>query len=311
MILWQKQASAEWLADNEALLEEFSPGNVAITTRPGWVRSLVQVFCPSLAQSEGLRRKFGGRTIKLPHNWLTLYQPPVSLAPLRIGHRLEIVRARSQSSQSQLIIPAAGAFGTGEHATTAMSLRLLERATRSLAPGWRLLDVGTGTGILALAAERFGAGHVLGLDHDPRAVAHARSNARLNRIRRARFVRGDVLAWRPAIRYDFIMANLFSELLIAALPIFRRALRVDGRLIVSGILCEQAQGVMRALGRSGFRLEEKRRRGKWVALQCGSAPPLQTPLSGMRGSARPSIRNPGQDLQDYQDGRVCGRVFLS
>ena len=273
MILWQKQASARWLANNEALLEEFSPENVAITTCPGRVRSLVQVFCPSRAQSEELRHKFGGTARKLPRDWLRTFQPPGSLAPLRIGNRLEIVPGRTRTAKAtgkpQLIIPAAGAFGTGEHATTAMSLRLLERATRSLAPGWRLIDAGTGTGILALAAARFGAGRVLGLDNDPRAVAHARSNARLNRIRGPRFVRVDVLAWRPAILYDFITANLFSELLIAALPIFRRALRAKGRMVVSGILREQAPGVERALQRSDFRLEEKRRRGKWVALLAG------------------------------------------
>ena len=274
MILWQKQASAEWLADNKALLEAFSPGNVAITARPGRVRSLVQVFCKNSSVAKELQRKFGGRATKLPRNWLVVFQPPRSLTPLRIGHRLEIVHEPTRTSKAtdkpQLIIPAAGAFGTGEHATTAMSLRLLERATRSLAPGWRILDAGTGTGILALAAARGGAGRVLGLDNDPRAVAHARSNARLNRIRGTQFVRADVLTWRPAIRYDFITANLFSELLIAALPIFRRALRAEGRMIVSGVLREQASAVECALHRSGFHLKEKRRRGKWVALLAGS-----------------------------------------
>ena len=270
MILWQKQVGAKWLATNEALLEEFSPGNVAIIARPGRVRSLVEVFCKSPSMAERLQRKFGGRATKLPRNWLAICQAPGSFAPLRIGNRLEIVRERMRPSRAagspQLIIPAAGAFGTGEHATTAMSLRLLECVTRSLAPGWRLLDAGTGTGILALAAARFGASHVLGLDNDPRAVAHARGNARLNHIRGVQFVRADVLAWRPTLRCDVITANLFSELLVAALPLFRRALRARGRIIISGILREQAPGVIRALSRSGFRLEEKRRRGKWVAL---------------------------------------------
>ena len=174
---------------------------MAITARPGRVRSLVQVVCESPSASKELQRRFGGSATKLPRNWLAIYQRPRSLAPLRIGHRLEIMSERAQTpkvtGRPQLIIPAAGAFGTGEHATTAMSLRLLERATRSFAPGWQLLDAGSGTGILALAAARFGARQVLGLDLDPRAVAHARSNARLNRIRSAQFVRADVLTWRP------------------------------------------------------------------------------------------------------------------
>jgi ribosomal protein L11 methyltransferase len=174
--------------------------------------------------------------------------------------------------KSRLVIPAAGAFGTGEHATTAMSLRLLEETTRNLSPGWRLFDAGAGAGILALAARRLGAGEVLGLDNDPRAVAHARQNARLNQISRARFLAGDVLLWKPTARYDVVTANLFSELLIAALPIFRRALRASGQLIVSGILREQAGSVEQALRRSGFHLEKRRRRGKWVALLAGDRP---------------------------------------
>src|SRR5207244_8027136 len=84
-----------------------------------------------------------------------------------------------------LVIPASAAFGTGEHATTAMSLRLLERVTRKWKDGWSLGDLGTGSGILALAAKRFGAGRVVGIDIDPTAISMAESNARLNKVRGA------------------------------------------------------------------------------------------------------------------------------
>lgn len=268
LFLWQKQAGAKWLAPNEALLETFSPGNVAMIARPGRARSLVQVVCETRSMAGRLQRKFGGRTTKLPRNWLATYRPPRSLAPLRIGRRLEIVHEPSQSSKPNLIIPVAGAFGTGDHATTAMTLRLLEEATRNFSAGWRLLDAGTGTGILALAARRFGASEVLGLDNDPRAVAHARQNARLNQIARARFEVADLMCWRPSIRYEVITANLYSELLIAALAALRRALRPEGRLIISGILREQADSFVHALRRSGFEIEALRRRGKWGALCC-------------------------------------------
>ncbi len=147
-----------------------------------------------------------------------------------------------------------------------MSLRLLEDATRKLAPGWRLLDAGTGSGILALAARRLGAAEVFGLDIDPRAVAHARQNARLNHIGRARFIVADVLHFKAQTRYEVVTANLFSELLSAALPILRRALRPDGCLIVSGILREQAESVVHALAKARFPLAQQRRRGKWIAL---------------------------------------------
>jgi len=136
-----------------------------------------------------------------------------------------------------------------------------------------LLDVGTGTGVLALAARRFGAREVLGLDNDPRAVAHARQNARLNHISRARFITADLLHWKSSTRYNFITANLFSELLIAALPTFRHALHAKGYLIASGILQEQTDEVTRALHQNAFQVEKRRRRGKWIAFLAARGKP--------------------------------------
>ena len=175
MYLWKFHAGAEWLARHEDELQEFAPGNLAVINQPGKVRSLVQVTCKTRGEATSLIRRFGGGAEKLPHNWQEKYLPSEPRAPLRIGRRLLILTSPEAGVRPQLVIPSAGAFGTGEHATTAMSLRLLEEATRRLPSGWRLLDAGTGTGILALAARRFGAGQVLGLDADPRAVGHARS----------------------------------------------------------------------------------------------------------------------------------------
>ena len=273
MILWQKQVTPQWLAANESLLEEIAGSDLAVISHPGRVRSQVEVICRRRAGAQKLARMFGGVARVLPRNWPEIARSQEARAPIRIGRRLEIVSEptpeRKAGRRPQLIIPAAGAFGTGEHATTAMSIRLLEEITRHLRPGWRLFDAGTGTGILALAAWRFGASEVLGLDLDHRAVAHARRNARLNQISRARFIVADLLRWKPAVRYEFITANLFSELLIAALPTFRHALQANGHLIASGILREQGESVARALRRAEFRLEEQRRRGKWIALLAG------------------------------------------
>ena len=268
MILWQKQTSPAWLAENETRLQELAGANLALIARPGHGRTLVQVICHRRPIAAELVRAFGGATEMVPRNWLELCQSKHSHPPIRVGRRLEIVgeSGDSKSGKSQLIIPAAGAFGTGEHATTAMSLRLLEEATRKLPAGWRLLDAGTGTGILALAARLLGAREVLGLDIDRRAVAHARQNARLNHIARAKFIAADVLRWKALARYEVVTANLFSELLIAALPRLQRALRPNSCLIVSGILREQAASVIRALAHAQFRIEKKRRRGKWIAL---------------------------------------------
>ena len=268
MILWRKQVTPRWLVANEPLLEEIAASDLVVISRPGKVRSLVQVICRRRAGAQKLVREFGGVARVLPRNWLEFAQKQEAHAPIRIGRRLEIVSEPTRSSKVRnmplLVIPAAGAFGTGEHATTAMSLRLLEEITRNRRLSWRLLDAGTGTGVLALAARHLGAREVLGLDNDPQAVAHARQNARLNHISRTRFIAADLLRWKPSARYEVVTANLFSELLIAALPTFRHALRAKGYLIASGILHGQAEAVARALRRNAFQLEKQRRRGKWI-----------------------------------------------
>jgi len=269
MILWRKQVTHRWLAVNQPSLEEIAANDLAVILRAGKVRSLVQVICRRRAGAQQLVREFGGVARVLPRNWLKFAQKQEAHPPIRIGRRLEIVSEPAAASKvnnmALLVIPAAGAFGTGEHATTAMSLRLLEEITRNRRLSWRLLDAGTGTGVLALAARRLGASEVLGLDNDPGAVAHARRNTRLNRISRALFIAADLLRWKPSARYEFVTANLFSELLIAGLPTFRQALRAKGYIIVSGILQGQAEAIARALGRNAFQIEKQRRRGKWVA----------------------------------------------
>ena len=173
-----------------------------------------------------------------------------------------------------MLIPAGAAFGTGEHATTAMSLRLLERCTRFWGAQaaslrcpeaeWSLLDLGTGTGILALAAKKLGAGRVIAIDHDPIAISTARANARRNKIENIDFRAVDLRRWKFPRKIEIITANLFSELLIEILPKLKRA----QRLILSGILREQEAELVGALKRNGIVIVETRRRGKWIALAC-------------------------------------------
>ena len=156
--------------------------------------------------------------------------------------------------------------------TTAMSLRLLERCTRfwgaqagslrSPEPERTLLDLGTGTGILALAAARFGAKRVIAIDHDPVAIATARENARRNKLDNIDFRVADVRRRPFPPRIEIITANLFSELLIEIVPKLKRA----QRLILSGILREQEAQLVRALKRNGIVIVEMRRRGKWIAI---------------------------------------------
>jgi ribosomal protein L11 methyltransferase len=264
MYLWRRRIDLASLIAEE--LFALAPALVAITQVHWQRRAVVEVCCRTKAEVREWQRRLGGRAERLAAGWEKKYLAVARLAPLRIGRRLRVVSDAGGGLPNELVIPAAGAFGTGEHATTAMCLRLLEEVSRGRSLGWTMLDVGTGTGILALAARRLGAVAALGLDNDPRAVAHARANARMNKIGAVKFVRQDFLRWKPAARFDFVAANLFSELLIAAVPVFRRSLGTNGRLILSGILRAQADEVIQQFSRCGFALLEIRRRGKWVAL---------------------------------------------
>ena len=162
----------------------------------------------------------------------------------------------------RLVLPAGTAFGTGEHATTAMSLRLLEQVTRGWTPGWSLVDLGSGTGILALAAKCFGAKSVIGIDVDPVAIATAKENARLNKVDDLDFHLADVRRWNFPRKIDIVTANLFSELLIEVLPKLKRS----RWLILSGVLRGQEKELVRALRRNKIDIVQVRRRGKWIAI---------------------------------------------
>jgi len=143
-----------------------------------------------------------------------------------------------------------------------MSLRLLERLTREWKNSWSLADLGTGSGILALAAERFGAGRVVGIDIDPKAIFVAKANARLNKIDNVDFKLGDLRKWKSRAGRDIVAANLYSQLLIEILP----KLRHGHWLILSGVLRMQENKLFHALRRNKIEIVKVNRRGKWIAV---------------------------------------------
>jgi ribosomal protein L11 methyltransferase len=287
-----------WVKAHEDLLQAHADGRLVIVGKPGRKRLELEIVCRSRSASTALIREFGGRIKVLPRNWLERFAR-ADLKPIKIGKRLVIVRSinevpscsvrcpqrssrhdagsdalrtahTSTGNAAVLIIPASLAFGTGEHATTAMSVRLLEQLTRHWKPGWSLVDLGTGSGILALAAKRFGAGRVTGIDNDPAAISVAKSNARLNRIHGAGFQLTDVHKWSPAVQTDVVTANLYSDLLIEILP----KLNAGAWLILSGILRNQRDELVHALRRNGFGIINMKRRGKWIAILAAQNPHL-------------------------------------
>ena len=265
MYLWRRLAALRWLIANEELLRSSVRDRLAVIERPGWKRALLEVACQSRKQARDLVKEFDGRIERLPRDWLERLGKE-KCKPLRIGKRLVIMRAKEKreagSFPYKLVLPAGTAFGTGEHATTAMSLRLLEQVTRGWTSGWSLVDLGSGTGILGLTAKFFGAKSVIGIDVDPVAIATAKENARLNKIDNLDFHLADVRRWNFPRKIDIVTANLFSELLIEVLPKLKRS----RWLILSGVLRDQEKELVRALRRNKIDIVQVRRRGKWVAI---------------------------------------------
>jgi ribosomal protein L11 methyltransferase len=282
MHVWRKLANQRWLSAHGKPLQARARGRLVIISRPGRKRLQLEIACTSRNVARKLTEEFGGRAEKWPRDWLKRFTDLNKSKPLKVGKRLLISTTASSRAKPKaygvkrairsgrpevrqplvLVIPASAAFGTGEHATTAMSLRLLERLSRKWEKGWSLADLGTGTGILALAAKRFGAGRVTGIDIDPRAISIAKANARLNKIDNADFRLGDVRRWKPGVRWDVIAANLYNGLLISVVSKLRRS----NWLILSGVLHRQEAELLRVLQKNNMEIASVKRRGKWIAL---------------------------------------------
>jgi ribosomal protein L11 methyltransferase len=154
------------------------------------------------------------------------------------------------------------AFGTGHHPTTRMCLLLLEKHLR---PGMEVLDLGTGSGILALAAARLGAASVLALDTDPLAVKAARENVRKNGLTGTIKVRKGTLAPRWG-SFDLIVANLTARPILELLPALSSSLKTGGVLIAGGIIGDREDEVEKGLLGAGLKLQEKAAEGEWRTL---------------------------------------------
>jgi ribosomal protein L11 methyltransferase len=155
------------------------------------------------------------------------------------------------------------AFGTGEHATTRGCIRLLDGAIRE---GDRVLDVGSGSGILAIAAARLGAAEVVAVEYDPDANLNARENLELNSVSdRVRILErlADAALIRDLAPFDLILANILSGVIRPLLPAFAASLREEGRLIVSGILRSEHAEVVAAAERAGFRISRVDEEEEW------------------------------------------------
>lgn len=176
-------------------------------------------------------------------------------------------RGRAPPNAVQLRIEAGAAFGTGHHGTTVGCLLAYDALIKARRFD-RVLDVGTGTGVLAIAAKRTGSKVAVGTDIDRVSARIAAENARLNRAP-ARMIHASGLSHRDVRRaapYDLVFANILAAPLVALSLDIRHALRPGGLAILSGLLRTQERRVLAAYRSKGFRLVSRRHRDAWATL---------------------------------------------
>jgi ribosomal protein L11 methyltransferase len=259
----------------------------------------VRAYLPVDEQIEETRRKleeslyYLGMIQPLPaavfnpiadQNWMEAWKGHYK--PILIGKRLVIVPAWLESPDPFRIaikIDPGMAFGTGTHPTTQLCLELIEKCLQDLLGhkdlgGLNVIDVGCGSGILSIAALKLGAARALGVDIDPESARNSRENADANGIGEE-LILGigsvkDILEGRFAYRTgQLAVANILAPVIIRLFDFgLADLLEPQGVLILSGILQEQAQGVVEAAQTKGLEMNEKRQIGDWVALMMSSLP---------------------------------------
>jgi ribosomal protein L11 methyltransferase len=273
-----------WEQGALGVVEEESPGEPA----------RLRAFFPETASSTGLLRSVcayraslaalgfaiaGEPDIAPLHDseWASAWQQ--SFPPRAVGDRLLIAppwEVRSDTATDDrihVIIEPGRAFGTGHHGSTEGCLVLLEGALRSFdAPPSRLLDIGTGSGILAIAAMKLGVPRALGIDFDPDAIAAARLNAERNdcasRIA-LELARPEELSACPP--FPLLLANLLTHTHVALLPQYARLTVPGGFLVLGGILADEADVVREALVAAGFSERAQVVVDGWASLRFASS----------------------------------------
>ena len=267
---WKKLGSAKWEDAWVERLREVSD-RLAITALAGAKTIRLEAFQLTKAQAERLKKNFGGTVA--PQKMPRAVSEAVT-KPIRVREKLIIVGtereraalAKAEPDRAVLLVPAGMAFGTGDHDTTATCLRFLADVSDELTgKTWELLDLGAGSGILALAARVLGARKVEASDFDPHAVRTAKENVKLNHLRGVVVKKADVREWTPTRTWEVVAANLFSGLLVEVAPKIVAAVAPGGRLVFSGILRVQEAEVLAAFRKAGLRIDRTVRKGKWVS----------------------------------------------
>ena len=193
-------------------------------------------------------------------NWKKYFKP------IEIGEKLAVVPSwenyENTDNRTILSIDPGAAFGTGTHATTSLCLALLEKY---ISNGCNMLDIGTGSGILAIASLLLGGENSVGVDIDAQSVKTGKENAEINNVsKKTEFIVGN-LADKVSGKYDVICANIVADVIIELLPDAARFLKEKGVIIISGIIDIRKDDVLKAVKENSFCVIEENYRDNWCA----------------------------------------------
>lgn len=186
--------------------------------------------------------------------------------PVNVGEKLSIIAPwhKAIPNRINIIIDPGMAFGTGHHETTVRCLMMVERFSKEISRKHRFLDIGTGTGILAITASKLGFDYVVGLDIDPLAIDAARRNVELNKLNNVEIKCIGLEDIKES--FDFIIANLLANTLIELAPQIASHLNNSGIIVFSGIIEGQEGNVIEKYERFNIHFVEKITDGKWITL---------------------------------------------
>ena len=194
-------------------------------------------------------------------NWKKYYKP------FHAGERLVVKPSWEpyQAQENDLVIEMdpGMAFGTGTHETTGMCMQMLEKYVQ---PGMTCIDLGTGTGILAIAAAKLGAKDVLAIDLDETAVKVAKENIAHNGLENTIRAKAGDLFKETSESADVVVANIIADVICGLCAPARAHIREGGVFICSGIIREREQDVQDALAKAGYTVENRIEKGEWVCL---------------------------------------------
>ncbi|WP_163469829.1 50S ribosomal protein L11 methyltransferase [Fusobacterium sp. IOR10] len=157
------------------------------------------------------------------------------------------------------------AFGTGTHPTTSLCIKLMEE---NISDQDRVIDVGTGSGILMVAAEKLGAKEIIGTDIDPMAIEVAKENLELNKVslEKAKAYAGDLISVVKEDKFDVVVANILADVLLILLKDISKVVRKDGLVIFSGIIEDKLEEMKKAIESQGLEILEVKEDKEWRAI---------------------------------------------